>query len=647
EPAVVTQKNFQPQHHSPAELERIKLEDGIRLHESVKVELETYARQTGKPLVKPFMLVIARDTVHAKALLDLIQSEDFFEGRYREKVIQVDSSTKGKKEDEFIERLLAVERRDEPTEIVIHVNMLKEGWDVTNLYTIVPLRAANARILIEQSIGRGLRLPFGKRTGVKAVDRLSIVAHDKFQEIVDEANRPDSMIRLEQVILEPETEHRRPATVIAAPSILARLGGDPSQNPPLPLPGGDSGSFASQPGASVTPPIFETPEAQQIARLTYEAIQRRESLPTSAHLGQMEILAEIVHDVEEQYVPPVQSELPGLEPQPLPDIADIVAQTVEQVQELTIDIPRIVVVPKGEVTSGFNLFELDTGQVHYQPVDRDLLIQSLQTNAQEHLQAGNRVVSEARPEDYLVRHLIDFSDVSYDAQADLLYELAGQMVEHLRSYLADEDDVLNVLGYYQKQLAELIHVQMKEHRWEKVAGYDVTVTRGFMALKESAFTALDDVQDFRVPPAQKSKIPQQVFGGFRRCLYPVQKFQSDSERRLAVILDREAEKWFKPALGQFQIYYPSGIEQKEYQPDFVAETAERIYLLEPKMSKEMESVDVLAKKDAAEQWCRHASEHSAQHGGKPWQYVLIPHDVIADNITIEGLTAQYSEAPVY
>ncbi len=57
-----------------------------------------------------------------------------------------------------IARLLKVEQTDEPTEIVIHVNMLKEGWDVTNLYTIVPLRAANARTLIEQSIGRGLRL---------------------------------------------------------------------------------------------------------------------------------------------------------------------------------------------------------------------------------------------------------------------------------------------------------------------------------------------------------------------------------------------------------------------------------------------------------------------------------------------------------
>jgi type III restriction enzyme len=82
-----------------------------------------------------------------------------------------------------------VESVDEPTEIVIHVNMLKEGWDVTNLYTIVPLRAANARTLIEQSIGRGLRLPYGKRTGVAAVDRLNIIAHDKFQEIIDEANR--------------------------------------------------------------------------------------------------------------------------------------------------------------------------------------------------------------------------------------------------------------------------------------------------------------------------------------------------------------------------------------------------------------------------------------------------------------------------
>ena len=202
EPAVVTRKNFNPAGMSAEEIERLKLEDGVRLHEQTKVLLETYARESGEPIVKPFVLVIARDTTHAGQLMQLIQRDDFFEGRYKDKVIQVDSSKTGAEEDEMVERLLKVEHTDEPTEIVIHVNMLKEGWDVTNLYTIVPLRAANARILIEQSIGRGLRLPYGKRTGVTAVDRLNIVAHDSFQEIIDEANRPDSPIRLQAVVLD-------------------------------------------------------------------------------------------------------------------------------------------------------------------------------------------------------------------------------------------------------------------------------------------------------------------------------------------------------------------------------------------------------------------------------------------------------------
>lgn len=632
EPAVVTQKNFQPQRFSPAELEQIKLEDGIRLHENVKVELETYARQTGNPIVKPFVLVIARDTTHARSLLELIQSEKFFEGRYAAKVIQVDSSTK---EDEVIERLLAVESPTEPTEIVIHVNMLKEGWDVTNLYTIVPLRAANARILIEQSIGRGLRLPFGKRTGVKAVDRLNIVAHDKFQEIVDEANRPDSVIHLEQVILEPNSVSQRLTTVVATPTILSRLTGAAPQLP-------TAGSSSLVP----TQPIFQTPVEQQIAQLTYQAIQRRESLPTSAHLQQTNVMQEIVQEVRRHYVPPAQTELPGLEPQPMPNLAEIVQQAIAQVRQLTIDIPRIVVVPKGEVSSGFNPFTLETSNVHYQPVDRDLLIRSLQTNEQDSLNTGNRVASEERLEDYIVRKLIDFSDISYDDQADLLYDLAGQMVRHIQGYLADENDVWNVVAYYQRQLAELIHAQMQAHRWEKASGYEVTVTRGFVSLKESAFTSYADqpVQDFHVPPADKSKIAQIIYGGFNRCLYPVQKFQSDTERKLAVILERDSQKWFKPALGQFQIYYTVGLEQKEYQPDFVAETDNFIYMLEPKASRDVETTEVQAKQDAAEAWCRHATAHSLENGGKPWKYALIPHDAIAENMTLSVLVNQYSSS---
>ena len=177
---------------------------------------------------------------------------------------------------------------------------------------------------------------------------------------------------------------------------------------------------------------------------------------------------------------------------------------------------------------------------------------------------------------------------------------------------------------------------------EKVSGFDVKVTRGFTTLKESAFTSQDGqpIQHFRTPPADLSKIAQIVYGGFQRCLYSVQKFQSNTERKLAIILERETDKWFKPARGQFQIYYKAGIEQREYVPDFVAETGDHLYMLEPKASNEVNTPEVQEKRKAAEIWCQHATEHALQYGGKPWHYGLLPHDLIAENMTLVGLVAQ-------
>jgi type III restriction enzyme len=632
EPAVVTQKNFDPSRFSTAEIEKIKLEDGIRLHENIKVELETFARQTSQPIVKPFVLVIARDTTHAGNLLKLIQSDKFFEGRYKDKVIQVDSSKTGAEEEEMIERLLKVEHTDEPTEIVIHVNMLKEGWDVTNLYTIVPLRAANARTLIEQSIGRGLRLPYGKRTGVTAVDRLNIVAHDKFQEIVDEANKPDSVIRMQQVILDPSAGFEKMATVVSQAGVLGRLGVQPLES---------SSSAITQSMSPAGEPLFKTEAEQAVAKITYDVVADFEKLPNSSSILKKGVQAEIVARVQE-VLTPTQAEFAGVVDKP--DIAAVVAKTSELIVQQTIDIPRILVVPRGEVTSGFDAFKIDATSIHYQPVERDILIQHLRTHQVETLTAVGNAQKELRLEDYIVRALIDFDDISYDQDADLLYNLAGQMLTHLRSYLGDENDLVNVLQYYPRQLAEFIHAQMEGHHWEKASGYDVVVNKGFTSLKPSAFTARaeDPIHDFRHPVKDKSKITQMIFGGFKRCLYPVQKFDSDSERVLSVILDREAEKWFKPARGQFQIFYKWGTDQREYQPDFVAETSKCIYMLEPKMRKDMEDPEVIAKKDSAVRWCQHASEHSVKNSGKPWKYLLIPHDAIAENMTLAGIEAQFS-----
>jgi type III restriction enzyme len=195
EPAVATREDFNADNYGEEELETLKISDGVLVHEDTKIELATYARNHNLPIVKPFMLIVAKDTSHADNIVERIKRDDFFDGRYKDKVITVHSNQRGEESDETIARLLAVEDPNEPTEIVVHVDKLKEGWDVTNLYTIVPLRAANSATLVEQSIGRGLRLPYGKRMGTTAVDRLTIVAHDKFDAIINEANKPNSIIR--------------------------------------------------------------------------------------------------------------------------------------------------------------------------------------------------------------------------------------------------------------------------------------------------------------------------------------------------------------------------------------------------------------------------------------------------------------------
>ena len=633
EPAVVTRKNFNPAGMSPEEIERLKLEDGIRLHESVKVDLETYARETGSAIVKPFLLVIARDTTHAGQLLELIQSGAFFEGHYKDKVIQVDSSRTGAEEEEMIERLLKVERTEEPTEIVIHVNMLKEGWDVTNLYTIVPLRAANARVLIEQSIGRGLRLPYGKRTGVTAVDRLNIVAHDRFQEIIDASNQPDSAIRMQAVTLDSDVLARKTGTVVSQSQLATKLGLQPAQLT----------SSTTMAGKDVSP-LFAKPEEQTVAQIAYEVIRSMENqpktLPTVEHLKKAEVQAAIVKAVEEQRRPG-QPELEGVGERP--DIAAVVASTVALVAEQTIDIPRILVVPTGEVKSGFKPFTLQVAGLMYPAVSDDLWVKYLRTGGTEVVSLGLGGNDEVRLEDYIVSGLVDFDDVSYDVHADLLYDLAAQVVRHLRSSLT-EVETRKVLRCYQRDIAHFIHAQMQEHYWEDVAGYEVKISKGFTELKASAYTHAvhERTLDYRVSPPDKSNMARHLFGGFRRCLYSVQKFESEAERKLAAILEREASKWFRPAKGQFQIFYRQGADHLEYQPDFVAETADTIYMLEPKAANQLEDPVVLAKREAAISWCRNATEHARSYGGKPWRYVLMPDDAIAENMSLEGLAARYS-----
>ena len=164
------------------DLELVKLEDGIRRHREKKVLIEEYCKNNKLPFVLPITLLTTKNIQHAKDVKALIESDSFFDGYYKDKTLLVTSES----EVDSIHQLL---RLEEPypvnkNEIVIHVDKLKEGWDVKNVYTIIPFRASISKTLIEQTIGRGLRLPFGELTGVEELDSLDIISHDNFARVV-------------------------------------------------------------------------------------------------------------------------------------------------------------------------------------------------------------------------------------------------------------------------------------------------------------------------------------------------------------------------------------------------------------------------------------------------------------------------------
>jgi len=641
EPTVVTQRNFDPKGLSTEDIEKVKLQDGIRLHEMTKVHLINYAQNTGQSKVKPFVLIIARDTTHAAQLKERIESVDFFKGQYKDKVIQVDSSTK---EEEITQRLLSVEDSNEPTEIVIHVNMLKEGWDVTNLYTIIPLRAANARTLVEQSIGRGLRLPYGKRTGVEEVDRLSIVAHDRFQDIVDEANREDSILKLKTYILEPENEEHGVVSVTSTSRLDVILGTGHSQQTDTQ----DTVIIQDQVDQSNESSLKLTkkheldltnPTVIQAIKQVQKEIQAqakntkivKHSEDLTRHEVQAQMTANVLKAIQENASSMVQEldfadstkQVPSEE-----ELVKIVKQVTEVHIQNTIDIPRISVTPSEDVTSGYDQFELDIQGLNLQPNEgRELLGHSLEKNTIFSIKA-DEVVQEKSPQDRLVYALIDYDDIDYFTQSSLLYNLANQMVEHFSSYRT-ADEVAKIVEQNYHSLAENIHGQMQKHYWEKASNYDVVINRSFVELKQPSFTAAKDLppQSIRVTPPKGISIKKLLFTGFSNCLMVYQKFDSDTERRFAIILERDSKKWFKPAKGQFQIYYNFQGAQPEYIPDFVVETEKYYLLAETKAENEMTSEEVTIKAQAGSEWCKNASTVST----KPWHYLLIPHNEVVES----------------
>lgn len=163
--------------------EEQQLRDALQLRSIKQAYYDSFAASENRKHVNAVVFVVCSDVDHATQVTELLRTPEYLGND--DAVLQVDS----KHEDELTQRRLnELDRPNSPVLAVVSVNKLKEGWDVKNIAVVVTLRAMASEVLTQQTMGRGLRLPFGRYTGVWQIDQLDIIAHQSFTELLNAEN---------------------------------------------------------------------------------------------------------------------------------------------------------------------------------------------------------------------------------------------------------------------------------------------------------------------------------------------------------------------------------------------------------------------------------------------------------------------------
>ena len=623
-PAIAYRSDFQAQGKTDEDIERIKLEDAVSLHEDVKTELEVFANATGNKKVKPFILIVCKDIAHARDTLTYIQSKAFYSGLYSDKVIQIDSSVNDEQNAKLLEN---VEHYDNPVEIVIHVNMLSEGWDVTNLYTICPLRKADSIKLIEQTIGRGLRLPFkGERVGVDKIDKLTVIAHDNFQKVIEAAQDPNSILqRFSFVELNQENAVAKTEAVVSVSTF----------------------EIAQNEEQEVVNKIIE-PNKREVAQLVIDAKRAIiEALPT---LGKIEGVTKVEDlkkpEVKAKVIKQITNALNTGQGNLFNEsiVQEAIAQyerVITQYQDNIIEIPRINLI-EDEIKTWFEDFDLDTSVgFDLRLLTEEIKVRGLVDNKVTSIGVIHGANYKETPINQVISELINYPELDYDQCPDLLHKLVSQAVAKISEGVSDSKELHTLIRQSRKIVASRIWEQMKPHLKRSEPKYSKPEVLPFTKIEAWSFSALskDGYKDFKANISVRDAT-KYVYMGFTKACHPQYKFDSSSEKILSQIIeeDKSISKWIRPADKQFRIYWANN--SKLYYPDFVIERNEAIYLVEVKAANQVDTGEVKDKKYAAMNYCKYATEYNIANGKKPWKYVIFPHDKIILNVSFDSLLNQ-------
>ena len=627
-PYAVTRTDIDFFNFGEEELDKTMLYDGIKLHERTKHELEAYANNNGSeenPLrvVKPFMMVVCKDTEHAKWVEKFITSDEFRDGIYRNKTVTVHSKKTGVESEANTKLLLDIEHNDNPIEIVIHVNKLKEGWDVNNLYTIVPLRTATSKILREQMVGRGLRLPYGTRTGDSIVDAVYLTAHDKFQEIIEEAQRGDSIFKAGNVITVETFETNSSTTQLSLDLEKDTFREDAYKSLNLEKTG-------------IVDKVIDM-SSKLIQKELGKEIQRYKSVDVTVDQKK-----NVVNRVKEAVKEDKDlGEVYRENEDPFSHWLDEIVEEVHQeAMKKYIPIPKLKVTDVGVEEYGFTEFDIDLKDFNHTPIRSEVLIQNL-----EDLSDIQRITNDSidfdgyNPKKVILELLRDKPEIDYEKCSSLLYKLITQVCDYYEDKY-DSNSMRNIVMMYKKDIAQKIYVQMlQDDHFYIENGLLEECVIDTSSYNISQVYSWSEKVDF-YSDSYTSGIKSVLFEGIKKGMFSTTKFDSKPELILARVLEKDplVQNWLRPAPAEFNITYNRG---KRYQPDFVVETEDNFYLVEVKGEDKVDNSDVIAKSDRAVQFCEVATNWANANGRKPWEYIFIPSQQVRINSNFKTLVERF------
>ena len=588
--------------YSDADIEEMKILDGLTLHEHRRAVLRQYCTDNNLEYVKPIVLIACRDTNHAKRIRELIDSDSFQHGRYKGRVIEIHSNMRGEETEENIRLLLSIERSDNPVEIVLHVYKLKEGWDVNNLFTIIPLNAAKSDILAMQTIGRGLRLPFSSATKNEDIDTLDIVAHEHYRELVDEIKNSD-VFRYRD--LDKSGVEQTDSVDVGAMdemqiSLFDRVITDAGMK-----------SFSD----------IDDPETQAALYASYLKMfgSAREQIPEQTDEGEQISLFNQEGEEGSQTNPETVPASAEESKSKTPMSKENFSRRLKEYSVKAISVPKILVQTTSVVTfhpfevhRSIQDFEVASAKIERFDAINQQMLSSIDAQALEVDDAMNT----------LACMLLDsVSELSWD-DADLIIDTVGQYLNQIEG---DDEQKRKIVRRYAPLIVGDLRRQLYEHMDRK--NYDVHIVQKDLILfrKYTKSVKKDGKVRFDRPFTDKANIKKYLFTGYKKAYYPENAFDSDPERLFSIILEDDAEviRWIKPPLNQLGLFWQAG---QQYNPDFLVETKDKKYMVEVKASNEISDTDVLAKAREGIKWCRFASAADPNH--KPWHYRLITDDNI-------------------